>query len=69
MATKFERRDGRPTLFCLPQVDFVDDGPGKPVDINEVIGRLDKALKTAATDRWLVIDMRRDWKTVFPAGP
>jgi hypothetical protein len=36
--TRFEMRDGRPTLFRLPQVNFVDDGPGKPVGINEYIG-------------------------------
>jgi hypothetical protein len=23
----------------LPQVDFIDDGPGKPVGINKFIGR------------------------------
>jgi len=118
IVTQFERRDGRPTLFRMPQVDFVDDGPGKPVGIDQQIGRrpiaafgnsdgdlemlqwttgtgqrrlgvivhhtdaereyaydrestfgrLDKALGAAATDRWLVIDMKRDWKTVFPAG-
>jgi phosphoserine phosphatase len=37
--TKFEMRDGRPTLFRLPQVNFVDDKAGKPVGINEHIGR------------------------------
>jgi hypothetical protein len=37
--TKFEMRDGQPRLFRLPQVNFVDDGPGKPVGINEFIGR------------------------------
>jgi hypothetical protein len=37
--TKFEMRDGRPELFRLPEVNFVDDGPGKPVGINEYIGR------------------------------
>ena len=118
IVTKFERRDGRPTLFRLPQVDFVDDGPGKPVGINQQIGRrpiaafgnsdgdlemlqwtteagqrrlgvllhhtdaereyaydrqsafghLDKALDAAAADQWTVVDMKRDWKTVFPAG-
>jgi haloacid dehalogenase-like hydrolase len=36
--TKFEMRDGRPTLFRLPEVNFLDDGPGKPVGINEYIG-------------------------------
>jgi haloacid dehalogenase-like hydrolase len=37
--TKFEMRDGRPTLFRLPDINFIDDGPGKPVGINEHIGR------------------------------
>jgi phosphoglycolate phosphatase-like HAD superfamily hydrolase len=116
IVTKFERRDGRPTLFRLPQVNFVDDGPGKPVGINQhighrpiaafgnsdgdlemlqwttqagrrrlgvvvhhtdaereyaydrrsTVGRLDKALDAAAVDRWTVVDMKRDWKTIFP---
>ena len=119
IVTKFERRDGRPILFRLPQVDFVDDGPGKPVGINQGIGRrpvaafgnsdgdlemlqwtteagkrrlglvvhhtdaereyaydrqshvgkLDKALDAATVDRWTVVDMKRDWKTVFPVRP
>lgn len=116
--TKFERRDGQPMLFRLPQVDFVDDGPGKPVGIDELIGRrpiaafgnsdgdlemlqwtteagrrrlgvvvhhtdaereyaydrqstvgrLDKALDAATVDRWTVVDMKRDWKTIFAFG-
>jgi haloacid dehalogenase-like hydrolase len=37
--TKFQMRDGRPELFRLPEVNFVDDGSGKPVGINEYIGR------------------------------
>ena len=37
--TRFEMRDGRPTLFRLPQVNFVDDKAGKPVGINGHIGR------------------------------
>jgi hypothetical protein len=36
--TRFQMRDGRPTLFRLPEVNFVDDGAGKPVGINEYIG-------------------------------
>ncbi|MFL5188471.1 MAG: HAD family hydrolase [Microvirga sp.] len=116
IVTKFERRDGRPTLFRLPEVNFVDDGPGKPVGINQHIGlrpiaafgnsdgdlqmlqwtteaggrrlgvvvhhtdaereyaydrnskvgHLDKALEAASVDRWTVVDMKRDWKTIFP---
>lgn len=31
--------DGRPVLMKLAQVEFVDDGPGKPVGINRFIGR------------------------------
>lgn len=118
IVTKFERRDGRPILFRLPEVDFVDDGPGKPVGIDELIGRrpvaafgnsdgdlemlqwttaaggrrlgvvvhhtdpereyaydrqskvghLAKALDAAAVDRWTVVDMKRDWKTIFAFG-
>lgn len=30
---------GKPELIRLPEVDFVDDGPGKPVGINKFIGR------------------------------
>jgi len=116
IVTKFERRDGRPTLFRLPEVNFVDDGPGKPVGINQHIGlrpiaafgnsdgdlqmlqwtteaggrrlgvvvhhtdaereyaydrhshfgKLDVALDAAATNRWTVVDMKRDWKRIFP---
>ena len=113
--TKFQMRDGRPELFRLPEVNFVDDGPGKPVGINEFIGRrpiaafgnsdgdlemlqwttmsggvrlglivhhtdaereyaydrdtsfgrLDKALDVAATNHWVVLDMKNDWKRIF----
>jgi phosphoserine phosphatase len=116
IVTKFERRDGLPALFRLPEVNFVDDGPGKPVGINQHIGlrpiaafgnsdgdlqmlqwtteaggrrlgvvvhhtdaereyaydreskvgHLDKALEAATVDRWTVVDMKRDWKTIFP---
>jgi phosphoglycolate phosphatase-like HAD superfamily hydrolase len=37
--TKFEPRDGKPVLVRLPEVSFVDDGPGKPVGIHTHIGR------------------------------
>ena len=37
--TKFEIRDGKPALVRLPEVNFVDDGPGKPVGIQMHIGR------------------------------
>jgi hypothetical protein len=115
---KFEFRDGRPVLMRLPELDFIDDGPGKPVGINEHIGRrpimafgnsdgdlqmlqwtmggsssrfalivhhtdaerewaydrkslighLDKALDEAQAKDWTVVDMKKDWKTIFPFG-
>jgi hypothetical protein len=37
--TRFEMRDGRPELFRLPEMNFVDDKVGKPVGINQHIGR------------------------------
>jgi hypothetical protein len=115
---RFELRDGKPVLMRLPEVDFIDDGPGKPVGINEHIGRrpiaafgnsdgdlqmlqytvagsgarfalivhhtdaerewaydrkssighLDKALDEARAKGWTVVDMKNDWKTIFPFG-
>ena len=114
--TKFEMRDGIPTLFRLPELNFIDDKAGKPVGINEAVGRrpiaafgnsdgdlemlqwttisdglrfgalvhhtdavreyaydrqshfghLDVALDAAAANRWTVIDMKKDWKVIFP---
>ena len=116
LKTKFEMRDGKPVLMRLPEINFIDDGPGKPVGINEHIGRrpifafgnsdgdlqmlqwtaagsgarfmgivhhtdavrewaydrqssigkLDKALDAARANGWTVVDMRRDWKVIFP---
>jgi phosphoglycolate phosphatase-like HAD superfamily hydrolase len=37
--TTFELRDGKPVLVRLPEVNFNDDKGGKPVGINEHIGR------------------------------
>jgi phosphoserine phosphatase len=37
--TKYEMRDGKPVLVRLPEVNFIDDGPGKAVGINQHIGR------------------------------
>ena len=114
--TRFEMRQGRPELFRLPEVNFIDDKAGKPVGINEFIGRrpiaafgnsdgdlemlqwttmsggvrlglivhhtdaereyaydrdtsfgrLDKALDAAAVNKWTVVDMKNDWKVIFP---
>jgi len=36
-------------------------------DRDSKVGRLDKALDEAKTKQWVVIDMKNDWKSVFPA--
>ena len=33
------------------------------------IGRLDKALDEAVANSWTVIDMKNDWKRMFPLSP
>jgi len=38
--TKFEiKPDGSASLIKVPKIEFIDDGPGKPVGINRFIGR------------------------------
>jgi haloacid dehalogenase-like hydrolase len=37
--TRFVLRDDIPILLRIPQMNFVDDGPGKPVGINAHIGQ------------------------------
>jgi phosphoserine phosphatase len=114
--TEFEIKNGKPILLRLPEVDFVNDGPDKPVGINKFIGKrpvaafgnsdgdlemlqwtaagegprlvllvhhtdaereyaydrdsqvgkLDKALDEATAKGWAVVDMKQDWKTIFP---
>jgi hypothetical protein len=111
---KTELKDGR--LMRLAQLDSIDDGPGKPVNIGRFIGRrpiaafgnsdgdrqmleyatagsgarlavlihhtdsqreysydreskignLDKALDEAQEKQWVVVDMKADWKEIFP---
>jgi hypothetical protein len=35
-------------------------------DRTSSMGRLDKALHEAHTKGWIVVDMKNDWKTIFP---
>ena len=37
--TKFEMVDGKPVLMKLPEINFIDDKTGKPVGIQQHIGR------------------------------
>lgn len=114
--TKFEMRNGRPVLVRLPEINFIDDKDGKPVGINQHIGRrpiaafgnsdgdlqmlqwtaagdgkrfmllvhhtdnerewaydrkshvgrLDKALDEAQRRGWTVVDMKKEWKVIYP---
>ncbi len=116
IVTTWDMRATGPVLFREPKIDYVDDGPGKPVSINKYIGRrpvlafgnsdgdqqmlewtaagsgtrfmglvhhtdgereyaydrqspigkLDKALDEATKRGWTVVDMKRDWKRIFP---
>lgn len=113
---KLEFRGDKPVLLKLPEIDLIDDGPGKPVGIQQVIGirpvmafgnsdgdlqmlkwtaagtgprfcvyihhtdserewaydrqshigKLDKGLDEARTRGWTVVDMKTDWKSIFP---
>jgi len=113
---KYESRDGQPRIERLPGVDFVDDKAGKPVGIQQLIGRrpiaafgnsdgdfemlewttsgsgprlgmivhhtdptrewaydrdspigaLARALDEAPNRGWVVVDMKHDWKIVYP---
>ncbi len=37
--TKYEIRDGKPVIVRVPEINFIDDKQGKPVAINQHIGR------------------------------
>jgi hypothetical protein len=116
--TKYEMRAGKPVLVRLPELNFVDDGAGKPAaiqaqigrrpiaafgnsdgdlqmlqwttagsgprfalfihhtdadrewayDRNSSVGRLDKGLSEAQSKGWTVVDMKQDWKIIFPTA-
>lgn len=113
---KYELRDGEPILMRLPEINFIDDGPGKPVGIETYIGkrpimafgnsdgdyemlryamagkgprlglivhhtdavrewaydrdsdvgRLVRGLDDAHKYGWLIMDMKKDWKVIYP---
>jgi hypothetical protein len=113
---KYEPKNGEPVLVKLAEAELVDDGPGKPVGIAQMIGRrpiaafgnsdgdfqmleytsagpgrhlalivhhtdadrewaydrgshigkLERGLDEAGARGWIVADMKRDWKTIYP---
>ena len=114
--TEFKIQNGKPVIIKLPEINFIDDKEGKPVGINQHIGRqpiaafgnsdgdlqmlqwtclqrqpsfcmivhhtdnkrewaydreshigtLDKALIEASKNDWTVVDMKSEWKTIYP---
>jgi len=32
----------------------------------DTVGKLDKALDEATAKKWIVVDMKRDWKIIYP---
>lgn len=50
-------------------VHHTDDARESAYDRQSPVGRLDKALDASAVYGWTVIDMKQDWKIVYPAQP
>ena len=56
---------GRGTRFCL-YVHHNDADREWAYDRQSSIGRLDKGLDEAKVKGWTVVDMKNDWKTIYP---
>ncbi|MEE1656198.1 HAD family hydrolase [Microvirga sp. CF3062] len=56
------------TRFCL-YVHHTDAGREWAYDRQSSLGRLDKGLDAAAAGDWTVVDMKQEWKTIFPVRP
>tara|TARA_R110002049_G_scaffold4601_1_gene31634 strand:- start:13921 stop:15639 length:1719 start_codon:yes stop_codon:yes gene_type:complete len=51
--------------FCL-LVHHTDESREWAYDRDSHVGRLDKALEAAKQNGWNVVDMKRDWKVIYP---
>ena len=58
-------RGGSGARFCL-YVHHTDAEREWAYDRTTSIGKLDKGLDEAAQRGWTVVDMKKDWKTIFP---
>jgi hypothetical protein len=47
-------------------VHHTDAGREWAWDRKSSVGRLDKALDEAMAKGWTIVDMKKDWKTIFP---
>jgi hypothetical protein len=59
--------DGSRPQLCV-YLRHTDAGREWAYDRQSFFGRLDKGLDEAAERGWTVVDMKSDWKTVFPAA-
>jgi hypothetical protein len=55
---------GHPSLMLI--VHHTDAEREYAYDRQSQVGHLDKALDEANAKGWIVVDMKSDWKTVFP---
>jgi hypothetical protein len=53
-----------PRLILL--VHHTDSEREYAYDAHSPFGKLDKALDEAKARGWVVVDMKRDWNTIFP---
>lgn len=56
---------GKGPRFCL-YVHHTDAEREWAYDRDSHIGRLDKGLDEAERNGWTIVDMKRDWKTIYP---
>ena len=56
---------GKGTRFML-LVHHTDADREWAYDRKSKIGRLDKALDLAAKYGWTIVDMKKDWKVIYP---
>ena len=49
---KYELRDGKPVIVKMPDLDFIDDGPGKPVGITSTSAAAPSSLSAILTATW-----------------
>ena len=54
---------GKPLMLLVHHTDATRE---YAYDRQSSVGRLDKALDEANAKSWIVVDMKRDWKTIFP---
>ena len=57
---------GAGARFCL-YVHHTDSEREWAYDRTSHVGKLNKGLDEAAAKGWTVVDMKRDWKRIFPA--